>query len=378
MRLLTLIAAAGLATTASAQFSVSGGGDNIPNAGTGGDAVVIGDGGAVWDTTQAGFPGISTVVVPEAVNSIDCITIEGMTHTWIGDLQATLVDPAGNEHNIFVRPGYLNTSTFGNSGDFGGDYTFIESGGMDLPNTSTGVNPAPGCYNQDFDTGGTVWVSGTNNISNTPLSGITGAAGTWSLKIYDWGGGDIGAFTGWKLSGNGANDCNGCGAVDNSGASDCDCQGANGPCSTVSGAGRGCPNSNANGLGAQLTGSGNAVAGGGTFALAVTDAAPSKPGLILAGTASLGPLGNGGVPDSAGILCVGGMTRRGVVVSTDASGAASFPDFQGASYGLSDIVGVGVTVSYTYWFRDPGTASGCSGDTASSDFNFSNGWSVTW
>ena len=168
------------------------------------------------------------------------------------------------------------------------------------------------------------------------------------------------------------------GAGENSGESDCDCTAANGACATVSEPGRGCPNSNANGLGARLAGMGNAELGADTFSLAVTDAAPSKPGLILSGTASLGPNGLGTIPDSAGLLCVGGSTRRGSVVLTDANGAASFPDFHGAPYSSSDIVGLGVAISYTHWFRDPNTASGCVGDTASSDFNFSNGWTVTW
>jgi len=163
-----------------------------------------------------------------------------------------------------------------------------------------------------------------------------------------------------------------------SGESDCDCSGGNGPCFNASGAGRGCTNSNANGLGAQLVGAGTASIVTDTFSLSVADAAPNKPGLILSGTVSLGPNGVATVPDSAGILCVGGSTRRGAVVLTDGTGAASFPDFQGAPYGQSDIVVSGSPTSYTYWFRDPGTAVGCTGDTASSDFNFSNGWTVTW
>ena len=164
----------------------------------------------------------------------------------------------------------------------------------------------------------------------------------------------------------------------NSGASDCDCSSGNSPCANVSGADRGCPNSNANGLGALLVGNGNASIGGDTFSLSVTDAAPSKPGLILSGTASHGPNGLSTVPESAGLLCVTGMTRRGEVVMTSAAGTASFPDFQGALYGASDIVTAGSPVYYTYWFRDPGTASGCTTDGPGSDFNFSNGWRVTW
>lgn len=163
------------------------------------------------------------------------------------------------------------------------------------------------------------------------------------------------------------------------GASDCDCDGGNSPCVNFSGVGRGCPNSGS-ALGAMLVGSGNpSVNSGDTFALATVDAAPSKPGLILSGTGSLGPDGLAGVPDNAGLLCVSGQTRRGAVVFTDSFGAASFPDFQGTAYGQSDIVVIGASVSYTHWFRDPGTAAGCLGDTPTgADFNFSNGWTVMW
>lgn len=167
---------------------------------------------------------------------------------------------------------------------------------------------------------------------------------------------------------------------DHSGASDCDCSGGNSPCFNVSGSGRGCMNSNGNGLGAMLTGSGNAdsVTANDTFALAVIDAAPNKPGLILAGTGTLGPFGATGIANSAGVLCVSGSTARGFVVSTDANGAASFPNFQGAPFSASGLVGSGVSVSYTYWFRDPGTAVGCTNDGPASDFNFSNGHRVMW
>jgi len=166
--------------------------------------------------------------------------------------------------------------------------------------------------------------------------------------------------------------------VDNTSSDGCDCTGGNAPCGHISGEGRGCPNSNPNGLGARLTASGLAVVANDSFALSVIDAAPNKPGLILAGTQSLGPVGVGIVPNTPGVLCVGGVTRRGAVVLTDAAGSASFPDFQGAPYGQSDIVALGTQISYTHWFRDPGTAAGCPNDTASSDFNFSNGWTVTW
>lgn len=162
------------------------------------------------------------------------------------------------------------------------------------------------------------------------------------------------------------------------GSSSCDCSGGNSPCFNVSTMGRGCPNSNANGRGARLIGVGAADSELDQFSLVVSDAAPNKPGLILAGTNSLGPNGSGGVPDSAGTLCVGGLTRRGFVALTDGTGAAHFSSFQGLPFGASDLVSAGTPITYTYWFRDPGTAFGCLSDTSSSDFNFSNGWTVIW
>ena len=215
--------------------------------------------------------------------------------------------------------------------------------------------------------GGAVWPG--NHVLGTTYSKHTADVTQGAITITV-------AFVAWGESINGIQIEQA--SVDNTGASDCDCSGGNGPCFNVSGAGRGCPNSNPNGLGAALVAAGNADTSNDTFSLSVTDAAPSKPGLILSGTASLGPNGVATVPDSAGILCVGGSTRRGAVVLTDAAGAASFPDFQGAAYGASDIVAPGSPVSYTYWFRDPGTSAGCTGDTGSSDFNFTNGWTVTW
>jgi hypothetical protein len=167
------------------------------------------------------------------------------------------------------------------------------------------------------------------------------------------------------------------GNVENSGVSDCDCTGGNSPCGNQGGADRGCPNSG-DINGAMLVGAGHAAISIDSFTLSVSGAGPNKPGIVLAGNMSLGPFGAGTVPDSAGLLCVAGQTRRGFVALTDGTGAADFSDFQGGAYGASDIVGIGFTISYTHWFRDPGTANGCSNDTGSADFNFSNGWSVNW
>ena len=347
MRIIKLLATAGLAmglaATASAQFSVSGGGSAIPASGTGG--------GGTFPTVLPLTPAVATATVPVAVTSIDAITITDLNHTWCGDTQATLSDPNGVEHLIWLRPGQGGSgSSFGNSGDFTGTITMVESGGSALP--ITGDVPSPASYNQSFDTGtGVTWNSGDAGIVNTPMSAITGPAGTWTLTIYDWAGGDSGSFSGWTLDGNG-------GGGGNTGAGYCygDGTGAVCPCGAFGATGEGCLNTS--GTGATLTASGDANTAADSFSLAVAGAPANKPGIFFQGTNQLNnPVGDG-------ILCSNSSLRYDVNF-TDANGETSQTGF-GAN------ATAGGSLNYQYWFRDPANACGAGG------FNFTNGWAVTW
>jgi hypothetical protein len=194
-----VLSASGLAF-ATVPFSGSGPGGNIPAVGTGGGGTWTAAGGP---TALPVDPFVSTISVPDDVKSIKSIELHGLTHSWIGDVQAVLVSPEDVGHNIFVRPGLFNTGTFGNSGDFtGGTYTFVESGGDNLPTTSTAFSPPAGTYNQAFGVGAGMWPDGALGIFNTPMSGISGGGGLWTLVIFDWAGGDPGALTGWTLNAN--------------------------------------------------------------------------------------------------------------------------------------------------------------------------------
>jgi hypothetical protein len=345
MRILNLVAAAGvtltLAASASAQFSVSGPASLIPASGTGG--------GGTYPTTLPGTPAISTVTVSAAVVNIDSIVINDIAHTWSGDTQATLADPNGVEHLIWLRPGLSATGGFGSSGDFTGTITMVESGGAALPITG---DIAPGTYNQAFDSGnGGVWNSGDAGIVNTPMSAISGPAGTWTLRIYDWASGDSGSFSGWTLNGNG-------GGGANTGAAYCfgDGSGAVCPCGAFGATGEGCLTTS--GTGATLTGSGDANTAADSFQLDVAGAPANKPGIFFQGTNQLNnPVGDG-------ILCSNSNLRY-AVNSTDATGAASQSGF-GAN------ASAGQALNYQYWFRDPANTCGNGG------FNFTNGWAVTW
>ena len=160
-------------------------------------------------------------------------------------------------------------------------------------------------------------------------------------------------------------------SCDGSVSGTCPCPGA------VSAPNAGCPNSGSTN-GAFLVGTGTPSISGDTFGLAVSSAAPGKPGLVLAGTSQ-----NPGVApmNSAGLLCVGGSTQRGDVFFTDGMlGSVNLPTFQGGgAYGAANNVIAGMENVYQFWFRDPNTAAGCAGgDNAAADFNFTNAWVVTW
>jgi subtilisin-like proprotein convertase family protein len=179
--------AAGLIATSARADSASGPGGNIPASGTG-------DG--TWATVLPSAPFVSSVNLAGGVASVQSIVMNvSIAHTWLGDLHAVLVAPNGTGYNIFVRPGSTSGS-LGNSGDWTvGSYTFVDpiGGGSALPTVG---NATPGTYIQSYDS----WTSGNFNYFNTGMNSITGGAGTWSLKIYDWAGGDSGALSGWTIN----------------------------------------------------------------------------------------------------------------------------------------------------------------------------------
>jgi len=156
------------------------------------------------------------------------------------------------------------------------------------------------------------------------------------------------------------------------------CDGSDGgcPCGAVGAAGHGCPNTNLNGNGAQLVGTGSASFSNDTLSFSITSGAPSKAGILITGATALNyPDGNPGVPNSTGIFCIAPQ-RRGGVFFTDPNGEASVLDFQGQAFGAT-AEPFGSTTYYQYWYRDPGNA--CQNPPASAAaFNFSNGYEIDW
>ncbi len=326
-----------LMPVASAQFfSASGPGGAIPASGTGG--------GGSWPTALPPAPFISGVNVPVAVSNVCQVKIDNLNHTWCGDLQFVLFDPTGVGYTLMSRPGYDSQGVFGNDGDFtgGGPIQFVRAGAQPIPDVATTDIP-PGLYSQHFgDPNGLLWPNGTNNIHNTSLSHISGPAGIWTLRMYDWEGGDSGSCTGWTLEGNGS--CfqpppppppiNYCTAKVNS---------------------LGCtPTIGSSGVSSASSSSG--------FLLTSTNNRNGKSGLLFYGIS-----GRGAVVFEGGLLCVRSPVRRtGGIFSggtpppvNDCTGVFSidmntFAQQTSPPLPLPELRVIGTVVDCQFWGRDPG------------------------
>ena len=87
-----------------------------------------GAGFAIPDNSPAGASSVINVGDSFAIAAVS-VTLNNLTHTWAGDLIATLSN-SSTTVTLFNRPGFTGTG-FGSSSDFGGNYTF-EDGGASL------------------------------------------------------------------------------------------------------------------------------------------------------------------------------------------------------------------------------------------------------
>ena len=148
-------------------------------------------GGAILDNTSLSltFP----VVDPGNVVSID-LTMTNLTHSWAGDLIATLQAPDGTVADIMRRPGATSSSGLGDSSNFGGTYKFIDSGADPIPPlVALDTNGVLASGNYWATTLGTVTNAG-NKVNLNLTFGGHGAAGLWTLTISDNAGGDTGSI----------------------------------------------------------------------------------------------------------------------------------------------------------------------------------------
>lgn len=159
------------------------------------------------------FAGSNTGAIPDGNNTVRTVlfTVSGiaapvqrvrvsmtLTHSWMGDVSATLISPNGrNRLVLFSRTGVKPGSTFGNASDFIGIYKFADSGSPDWWPVAAGAVMTPGEYRPV--TGGVILskVGGCPTYLDAVFSGLApvDSNGVWQLQITDSVIGDTGTVT---------------------------------------------------------------------------------------------------------------------------------------------------------------------------------------
>ncbi len=150
---------------------------------------------AIPDNNTTGVTRTITLPAGITINSHSDLEIAitfSPAHTWAGDVLVRLTSPTGAVTTVFDRPG-VPASTYGNSDDLAGPYTFRTTASAVIPETSGssgGVIPS-GSYRPSNATGA------AHNWSG--LSFPLNAAGTWTLTVSDHAAGDVGTLASWTL-----------------------------------------------------------------------------------------------------------------------------------------------------------------------------------
>ena len=238
------------------------------------------------------------------------------------------------------------------------DVSLILSNGTDMVWLVNGdITPAPGAgwksYDFAIDAASTTMPAGWNTFAPIPddawnavITNVTEVKFFWGDPNFFYGGEnwDIG-FDNARVAFTGTRFCFGDGT------------GAMCPCGNSGGAGEGCQNST--GSGALLDASGSASVSNDTLAFASSQLPANKSSLLFTGVSELSTasiLGDG-------LLCTGGQLTRLGVVTSSATGEASWGGNLISTYGWN----AGETRYFQVWYRD------ISSSPCAQAFNTSNG-----
>ena len=187
------------------------------------DFVAFGPGDDIADFNTANNvagSGVSTITITEndslTIGDL-AVCINGLTHTWAGDLIATVThtDTQGNNTiaTLFNRIGRDDFPGDGDASNFDGDYEFASTGASLWTESAQGSsgNGTQGTIDDEFTirpgTYANVNSFGFDNNTSANASPISLAAifggleseGTWTIRLTDNDINDIGSFTGTSI-----------------------------------------------------------------------------------------------------------------------------------------------------------------------------------
>lgn len=179
--------------------AVSPGGATFPGTGTGAipDRGVTGCGESAGPARDVTFAVTGLGGAPSAV-SLDM----NVTHSWVGDLNVSLIAPDATEFIIYKGTGATSATSCGDSSNLGGVYGFSDAAAGDwwaeAAAQSGAVILTPGAYRSSAD--GRLGGGGTQTSINDAFNGVADPNGTWTLRLTDSGGGDTGSIAAANLT----------------------------------------------------------------------------------------------------------------------------------------------------------------------------------
>ncbi|MCE2883747.1 MAG: thrombospondin type 3 repeat-containing protein [Planctomycetaceae bacterium] len=155
-------------------------------------------GGSIPDASATGLVKTFTVSAGQLPNGFSNIrvTLTGLTHTWAGDVTATLAAPDGTAIPLVARISATATAPNGEDSDFGGTYVFDDAFNTSIWTAAGTVAaavaiPAGDYYPSAATTGARVDL--TNGLKGR------GMTGTWTLRITDTVSQDTGSLGSAKI-----------------------------------------------------------------------------------------------------------------------------------------------------------------------------------
>lgn len=120
------------------------------------------------------------------------------THSWVGDISASLIAPDGTTHPLYGFTGSTTATGCGADDDLAGLYSFNDAAaGNWWTEAGTATPMAPGSYRTSTNGG---VVGGGAVTSMNPVFAAVNPTGTWTLRVTDAGNGDTGSITAANLT----------------------------------------------------------------------------------------------------------------------------------------------------------------------------------
>ena len=154
---------------------------------------------SVGECPNDGQPRVVSVPVSGAVGGVTSVAVSmTMTHTWMGEITATLIAPDGTSHVLFGRTHATAVPFWGIDSDMNGTYTFSDAAGGNWWTAALASPVPPGAYRTSA-IGGSPSATGATTAMN-PVFNNREPNGTWRVRFTDSCRLDVGVVSALSLS----------------------------------------------------------------------------------------------------------------------------------------------------------------------------------